>query len=209
MCAPSVRKDAASWHLYVTSSSTQVLVFSCFAAQNQGMNTSPQHLERRIRIFLVVGAVVIALSGITAFPLVWELGLLARWLGIPDGANPQHFSGLAWWIATVRNALLETDAKFPFLAYGTDWLAFAHIAIATSFWGPFKDAVRNIWIVEWAMLACLGVIPLALICGPIRGIPFGWQIIDCSFGVLGIGPLWVLRSWIKQIEKLQAPASQS
>ena len=33
--------------------------------------------------------------------------------------------------------------------------------------------------------ACLAVIPLALICGPIRGIPFYWRLIDCSFGVIG------------------------
>jgi len=28
-----------------------------------------------------------------------------------------------------------------------------------------------------------------LICGAIRGIPFYWQIIDCSFGVFGAIPL--------------------
>jgi hypothetical protein len=31
--------------------------------------------------------------------------------------------------------------------------------------------------------------PLALICGPIRGIPFYWQLIDCSFGFFGMIPL--------------------
>ena len=39
------------------------------------------------------------------------------------------------------------------------------------------------------MIACAGVIPLALICGPIRGIPFGWSLIDMSFGVFGALPL--------------------
>ena len=29
----------------------------------------------------------------------------------------------------------------------------------------------------------------ALLCGPLRGIPFGWRLIDCSFGVLGAVPL--------------------
>jgi hypothetical protein len=58
------------------------------------------------------------------------------------------------------------------LAYGTDWLAFAHLVIAIAFLGPLKDPVRNIWVVEFGMIACLLVIPLALICGPIRGIPF-------------------------------------
>ena len=39
------------------------------------------------------------------------------------------------------------------------------------------------------MISCVAVIPLALIAGPIRGIPFWWQIIDMSFGVVGIVPL--------------------
>lgn len=34
-----------------------------------------------------------------------------------------------------------------------------------------------------------GIIPLALICGPIRGIPFFWTCVDMSFGVLGLVPL--------------------
>ncbi|MFT4549286.1 MAG: hypothetical protein ACI9MB_003260 [Verrucomicrobiales bacterium] len=30
---------------------------------------------------------------------------------------------------------------------------------------------------------------MALICGEIRGIPFGWRLIDCSFGILCLLPL--------------------
>ena len=167
------------------------------------MKTRAQTLYRRIRVLVVAFVIGLVLSGITAFPLTWELQILARMLGIPDGANPQSFNGLQWWIATVRNGLLETDAKYPFLAYGTDWLAFGHLVIATAFIGVWRDAVRNIWIVEWAMIACVAVIPLALICGPIRGIPWGWQLVDCSFGVVGIAPLFMLRRWISELEKSQ------
>lgn len=46
------------------------------------------------------------------------------------------------------------------------------------------------------MIACLLVIPLALICGPIRGIPWFWRIVDCSFGVFGLIPLIVARRMI-------------
>jgi hypothetical protein len=79
--------------------------------------------------------------------------------------------------------------RYPFMAYGTDWLAFAHLVIAIGFWGPLKDPVRNVWVVQFGMIACIAVVPLALIAGPIRGIPWGWQLIDISFGVLGIVPL--------------------
>ena len=41
---------------------------------------------------------------------------------------------------------------------------------------------------------------LALICGPIRGIPFWWTVIDMSFGIIGIVPLYVVRKKIKRLE---------
>jgi hypothetical protein len=75
------------------------------------------------------------------------------------------------------------------LAYGTDWLAFAHIAIAVFFIGPLVDPVRNVWVLRAGVIACMLVIPLALICGALRQIPFGWRLIDCSFGVIGVIPL--------------------
>ncbi len=51
---------------------------------------------------------------------------------------------------------------------------------------------------------CAGVVPLALICGPIRGIPFWWSLIDISFGVFGVIPLLVLRRAIKRLEAVPA-----
>ena len=72
-----------------------------------------------------------------------------------------------------------------------------------AFWGPLKNPVKNIWVIEFGMIACLMVIPLALIAGPIRQIPFYWILIDCSFGVFGIIPLYVCRKWIYTLEKLE------
>jgi hypothetical protein len=85
--------------------------------------------------------------------------------------------------------LRESYAKYPWLAYGTDWLAFAHVVIAIFFIGAFMDPVRNIWILKAGIIGCVLVIPLALICGAIRQIPFGWRMIDCSFGAFGVIPL--------------------
>ena len=53
------------------------------------------------------------------------------------------------------------------------------------------------------MIACGLVVPLALICGPLRGIPFFWRLIDCSFGILGIIPLWIARNDIRRIVALE------
>jgi hypothetical protein len=151
------------------------------------------------RIRLVLGFFLVALvaSGVTAFPLVWEINLLCSWFGIPEGAKPEDFTGLQHWLALVRHALVETDAKYPFLAYGTDWLAFGHLMIAVFVFGAWLDPMRNLYVIHAAMVACLAVVPLALICGPIRGIPFYWQLIDCSFGVLGILPLLYVKRLLR------------
>ena len=82
------------------------------------------------------------------------------------------------------------------LAYGYDWLAFAHIVIAMAFIGPFKEPVKNVWIIDWAMLACIAIIPLAFIAAPIRHIPYYHILIDCSFGLIGIIPLLICKRWI-------------
>ncbi len=143
--------------------------------------------------------VALALSGVTAFPLVWELKLLCSWMGIPEGARPEDFTGLQHWLAFVRQGLVETDAKYPFIAYGTDWLAFGHLMIAVFVFGAWLDPVRNVYIINAAIVACLMVVPLALICGPIRGIPFYWRMVDCSFGVFGIVPLLYVKRLLRRV----------
>lgn len=143
----------------------------------------------RYRLVLGLFIVGLVLSGVTAFPLLHELELLALMLGIPTDAAPASLHGLQFWIATVREGLRAMHASYPWLAYGTDWLAFGHITIALFFLGPWRDPVPNAWVLKIGLIACAGVIPLALVCGPIRGIPFYWRLIDCSFGLFGALPL--------------------
>ena len=81
--------------------------------------------------------------------------------------------------------LKETNARYPFISYGTDWLAFAHLVIAVVFIGPLKQPVRNIWVVEFGIVACIAVFPLALIAGEVRQIPVFWRLVDCMFGLAG------------------------
>jgi hypothetical protein len=144
---------------------------------------------RRCRIALLVFIAGLVVSGLTAFPLLFELRLLSSRLGIDATAAPDVYGGLRFWIATVRLGLERTDAAYPWLAYGTDWLAFAHLAIAVFFIGPLIDPVRNRWVLVAGLVCCAMVVPLALIAGAFRGIPLYWRLIDCSFGVLGAIPL--------------------
>jgi len=148
---------------------------------------------RRIRILIAGFMAVLVFSGLTAFPLAWESGVLVDWIGQGDSA-------LAVWLRTVNQGITESAARFPFLAYGTDWLAFGHLVIASAFIGPLREPVRNRWVIEFGLYACAAVPVLALIAGPIRGIPFWWQLIDCSFGVLGAIPLWFARRDVIALE---------
>jgi hypothetical protein len=50
------------------------------------------------------------------------------------------------------------------------------------------------------MITCAGVVPLAVICGPIRGIPAWWTLIDISFGVFGIVPLLFAYRLIRRLD---------
>jgi hypothetical protein len=149
--------------------------------------------KKKIKYYLIFFIVGLILSGVTAFPIETGLFYVKQYMSILPIAMQE-------WINKVYIALHETNEKYPFLAYGTDWLGFAHIVIAMAFIGPLRDLVKNIWIIEFGMIACLMVIPLAFIAGSIRQIPFFWQLIDCSFGVFGIIPLYFCWKEIKKLE---------
>ena len=157
-------------------------------------NTEEQKLRRAIRHFILFFIFAIVLSGITAFPIETELAIAHRHIT----SFPMF---LRDWLSKVYFAVKDTNEKYPFLSYGTDWLAFAHLIIAIAFIGPLRDPVKNVWIIQWGMICCICVFPLAFIAGPIRGIPFYWQLIDCSFGVVGFILLYIC---YKKIVKLKA-----
>jgi hypothetical protein len=131
----------------------------------------------------------LVVSGVTAFPLATELKWLAQLIS-PGGALHSFTpAGVQQWILHVHQGLAETYARYPWIGYGTDWLAFGHIIIALFFVGAWMDPVRNAWVLRIGLMACALVIPLAAIAGEVRGIPLYWRLIDCSFGVFGAVPL--------------------
>ena len=157
-------------------------------------------LRHRIELltwFFIVGLV---LSGVTAIPLKWELDQLANWFGLTDQTSATATSEPGRWLLTVREALHDVNATHPLLFLGTDWLAFGHFVIALAFVGALRDPVRNRWLFDFGLIACVLVIPFALVFGAVRGIPFWWRLIDCSFGVFGFIPLWFCRRWALELE---------
>jgi len=140
-------------------------------------------LLARIRFWLILFIVGLVLSGLTAFPLQWELVSLNHLFGValvaPTGGEP----ALHTWLRRVMEGIVNTNRDYPFLAYGTDWLA-------------------NKWVFTFGVLACVGVIPLALIAGQVRGIPFYWRLIDMSFGVFGALPLLLCLGYVRRMERM-------
>ncbi len=156
---------------------------------------SEKQLLKNIHAWILIFIIGLVLSGITAFPIEKELAFTVNHIKCFPGFMHD-------WIQQAYAAIKTTNENFPFISYGTDWLAFAHIAIAVAFIGPYRNPVKNKWVVQFGMIACILVIPLALIAGPIRGIPFYWRMIDCSFGVVGIIPLYICYRKIISLENL-------
>ena len=159
------------------------------------MNTKLTHSIKRLLIFFIAGLVI---SGLTALPIEWQLRLAHNIILNKNLDNP-----LTRWIDLVYTGVHETNSVYPFISYGTDWLAFAHLMIAVAFIGPLRNPVRNIWVIEFGMVACISIFPFAIIAGAVRGIPFYWRLIDCSFGLFGGLLLWNCYRKMKQLEHLQ------
>ena len=148
--------------------------------------------ERQIKCLLWFFIIALFISGATAIPAESELKFLLQIIPAK--------SKLFVFLFSIKEAVSQTAKQFPFLFYGYDWLAFAHFVLAILFIGPLRNPVRNKWVIEFGMIACLLIIPFALIAGNFRGIPFWWRLIDCSFGIVGIVPLFICYKKIIALE---------
>jgi len=163
-------------------------------------------LLRRIRLLISFFVFALFISGLTAIPLRAELAILDRLVGLQ---SPLHtnWPSLSEWISRVHIALDTTYSTYPFLAYGTDWLAFGHFVIGIAFIGPLRDPSRNIWVINLGIIACIILVPYALIFGVVRGIPPFWTLVDSLFGLLGLVPLLVARRWIRRLSSAWKPSN--
>ncbi len=151
--------------------------------------------EKIIKRLIVFFIIILFLSGLTAIPIDPELSYLLK---IVPGETSIHH-----WLEKVLFAYRQTNEHYPYLLYGYDWLAFAHFILAILFIGPYRNPIKNIWILEFGLISCTLIIPLAFIAGHFRDIPLGWRLIDCSFGVFGFIPLWICYLKTRALEKIK------
>jgi hypothetical protein len=148
----------------------------------------------RTRVILIMIGLVF--SGLTAFPIEWELHFAYERV-----SSWERSTDFFKWIEHVFQGVHNTNSKYPFIAYGTDWLGFAHLVIAIAFCGPLKDPLRNRWVIEFGIISCVLIFPFAFLAGHIRQIPIFWRLIDCSFGIIGGVILLDCLTKIKSLEK--------
>jgi hypothetical protein len=141
------------------------------------MNTTIT-VKRCLLLFIIV----LFISGLTVLPA--ELELKTGMSMVPVGSVVYN------WLDKLLDAYRNVALTKNFLLYGYDWLAFAHFVLAILFIGPYKDPVKNIWVIEFGMIASLLILPFAFIAGSVRDIPVWWRLVDCSFGVFGFLLLW-------------------
>ncbi len=153
---------------------------------------------RLIRRWLLFFMLAMVVSGLSAMPVQWELQIVTRL--IPTG------NAVGNWLDEVQRGVTETAKEQPWLFYGFDWLAFAHIVLALFFIGPYREPVKNKWVVECGIYACLLIIPFTLMAGAYRGIPFWWKMVDASFGIFGMIPLCTV---LKKINRLEDADNQA
>jgi hypothetical protein len=139
--------------------------------------------EQQIKRWLWFFIIVLFLSGATAIPAASELSFVLKII-------PAE-SKIGIFLSSVEAGVSKTQQQYPFLFYGYDWLAFAHFVLAILFIGPLRNPVRNKWVIEFGMIACILIIPFAMVAGYFRGIPAWWRFIDSSFGIIGIVPLFI------------------
>jgi len=152
-------------------------------------------LTGRVRLCIWIMIAGLAISGITAFPIETELGILVR-------SSPVNNGVLQTWLDNVYGAVRYVNITYPYLSYGTDWLAFAHVMLAVLFIGPLKNPLKNTWVIEFGLIAAISIFPLAFIAGEVRVIPIFWRLIDCSFGLVALMVLLPAYRMIRKLERI-------
>lgn len=152
-------------------------------------------LRRKIKVAIIITIVGLLLNGISAVPLQKELNILL--------ANPRMLPKFLrdWWMY-VSKGVRETNNNYPFMRYGFDWLAFAHLLIAIAFIGPLKDPIKNEWVVRWGMIASALSIVMALAWERMRDIPLWWSCIDAFIVIVAFIVLMLCHQWINQLKQI-------
>src|SRR5580698_1589451 len=113
----------------------------CPVAEPNSKTDVQKQLLTRIRRWILLFIVLLILSGLTAFPVQTELHAMMNMQNIfPDFMRV--------WLVNLTMRIDEIEKFYPYLLYGYDWLAYAHIVIALFFFGVYKNPIQNAWVLR-------------------------------------------------------------
>ncbi len=158
-------------------------------------------IRKRIRLLLVVFVVGLAFGCQMVLFVRPELAWLNRILG-PGTRTERIWPAMSAWINHLHQGITTTYAEYPFIAYCMDWLVLAQVGFMIIFIGAVIDPVRNLWIIRSGMVICLLHVVTAAVSGGLHGVPFFWQILDASFGVVGVVVLYAAYRYVGYLKKV-------
>jgi hypothetical protein len=111
------------------------------------MNKEKQKIRSWLKIFIAA----LFISGLTAMPVEQELTYIT---------NHFPFEGsIKGWLDEVLIGIQHTSKIILFFFMDIDGLPL-HICTCILFIGPFRDPVKNKWVIQFGVIACILVIPL-------------------------------------------------
>ena len=129
-----------------------------------------------------------------------ETAFFVKYLG-SGTAFSEKLPFISSWIDTLYVSVSNTYETYPVIAYCMDWLSYACVVFAIFMIGAIRQPVKNVWIVQVYLIACLLAAVLPFVAGPFRDIPIFWRFIDGSFGIIGFLILLPAYRLIKKLEK--------
>lgn len=159
----------------------------------------PASLLSRIRLVLAVSIAVLILGSFAAFAAPYTISVVLSMLSRLEIATPTTSNSLLW-LEHIQLQLGRNSRLHPMLHYGVDLVAFVELVFALALIGPLRTPIRNQWIIQVGILACGGLVPVALILGPWQGLPMAWQLVSCVASLCGAAPLMLCRHYIALYE---------
>ncbi len=161
-----------------------------------------------VKIWMGVVAVGLILSGLTCYWLPAELALVVKFFEVLSLDQLPLLDEMYAFVVHTKAGVDLVAREYPQLFLGTDYLGFAHVLLGILFIGAVRDPVKNIWIIEFGLIACVLVIPAAFLFGYLRGAPLMHYLVDSSFGVVAIFFLIKAYQRVREVERNEMGGSE-
>lgn len=161
----------------------------------------PASLLSRIRLVLAIAIVCLILGSLATLAAPHTISVVLSILSRMEIATPDTSHSFRW-LQHIQLQLGRDSDLHPMLHFCADLFAFVQLVFALALIGPLRNPIRNQWVIQFGILACCGLIPVALILGPWHGLPMAWRLVSCGAALCGIVTLMLCRHYITLYENV-------